>query len=82
MELKNKVVWITGGARIGASVAEALAKKGVHLVINYRSSKQNAIRTAKKINDLGRQTLILKADLTCEEDVKRCVQEIKKKKRG
>lgn len=42
--LKNKTVWITGGKRIGQSVAEELASLGANIVASYRSSKEEAVQ--------------------------------------
>ena len=43
MKLKNKVAIVTGGSGgIGQGLCERLAKEGAKIVINYRSSKEEA----------------------------------------
>ncbi len=68
MELNNKVIILTGAARIGADVAKSLLEKDVKLAVTYRTSKP----------DLGPEVLYLKADLVLAVDVKSVVDETKK----
>lgn len=55
MELKNKVVLITGAGRgIGKSTAKAFAKKGCKVIVTYNSNKKKAEKVyaiCKKYND-------------------------------
>ncbi len=78
MNLKNKVAWITGGARIGATVAEELAKRGCHLVLSYRSSRKSAEQTANAVQRYVIRTLLVQADVSKPTDVKRATSQIKK----
>ncbi len=79
MELRNKVAFINGGARIGAVIAEALAKKGCSVALSYRSSKKAAEETALSLRRWGVSTLTVKGDMSKEPDVKRVLGAIVKK---
>jgi NAD(P)-dependent dehydrogenase (short-subunit alcohol dehydrogenase family) len=78
MNLRHKVAFIAGGARIGITVASELARQGCHVVLSYRTSKHAAEEAAKKISVMGTRSLIVQADLTIESHVKRAIQTIKK----
>jgi NAD(P)-dependent dehydrogenase (short-subunit alcohol dehydrogenase family) len=75
MELRHKVALITGGARIGISVAEELARKGVNISLSYRSSKLAADEAKKKVEIMGTRAQLVKGDMANEKDVKRVIQE-------
>ncbi len=72
MELKNKVIILTGVARIGLDVARGLAEQGAKLAVTYMSTQPD-------LRALKVDILYIKADLTSEEDVKRVIQETKEK---
>ena len=56
---------ITGAARgIGRAIALKYAKLGANLVINYRSSEEEAISLEKEIKELGVEVLVVKADIS------------------
>jgi len=61
---KDKVALITGGARIGAAIAEALARRGCHVALTYRSSRRAVQGTVLKLRSLGVRALAVKADLS------------------
>ena len=63
MRLKGKVAVVTGGAkRVGKAFALALAKRGCHVVITYRSSRAEASETVRAIRECRVQGLGLKVD--------------------
>jgi pteridine reductase len=66
-----KVALVTGSGkrRIGAHVAEALAKHGYALAVHYRTSAAEALETAAHLELFGAKTLVLQADLTDEKAV-------------
>lgn len=74
---KDKVIWITGGKRIGREIAASLAELGANLVLSYRSSEKEAQETAKKAKKLGRKVLLVKADVADRESVVETVKQIK-----
>jgi 3-oxoacyl-[acyl-carrier protein] reductase len=64
MELKGKRAIITGGSRgIGAATVLALAKKGVHAAVVYKSSKDAAEKVAEEARTYEVQADIFAADL-------------------
>ena len=65
--LDGKVALVTGAVRrIGRAIALALAGDGAAVVINARSSKEEAEAVAAEIRDLGGQALVHLADVTDE----------------
>ena len=54
MHLKGKTALVTGGAhRVGKAITLALAREGANVVINYRSSDQEAVKTAQEAAGLS-----------------------------
>jgi NAD(P)-dependent dehydrogenase (short-subunit alcohol dehydrogenase family) len=64
MLLAGKVALLTGGKRIGAVVAEALAREGVDLALGYAKSQVSAERTVTAITALGRRAIAIQGDLS------------------
>ena len=70
MDLKDKIVLITGGARrIGRAISLALAKRGARVVIHYSRSGEAAEKTLKEVKQNGGEGILLQADLMDEEAV-------------
>ena len=63
MDLNGKVALLTGARRIGAVVAETLARAGADVALVYNRSHQDAEATAGDIRALGRRAITLKGDL-------------------
>jgi len=63
MLLTDTVALITGGRRIGAVVAEALASRGVDVALSYARSRTEAEEAAKRVRASGRRAAALQADL-------------------
>ena len=74
MNLPGKVVLITGGKRIGASVAAAVAAKGADVALTYHRSRVEAEATAAGVRALGRRALACRADLSQAADCEAAVQ--------
>jgi len=63
-KLKGKVALITGGdSGMGAAAAIAFAKEGADVAISYLDEHEDANRTKKRIEELGRHCLLLAGDL-------------------
>jgi enoyl-[acyl-carrier protein] reductase III len=74
IDLSNKVALVTGSSRgIGRATALTLAEAGANVVVNYVTSRQAAIDTAKEIRRMGRQAWVVKADVSEEEDVEQMI---------
>ena len=76
MKLENKVAIVTGGSGgIGQALCDRLAQEGAKIVINYRSSKDEAQEVQKKIEQIGSEALIVQADLSKVEQIDNLVRE-------
>lgn len=65
-----RVALVTGAARrIGRAVALDLAQAGFHVAVHCSSSTTEADMVAEDIRRLGRQAVVLPADLSCEDEV-------------
>jgi NAD(P)-dependent dehydrogenase (short-subunit alcohol dehydrogenase family) len=63
MEITGRGVVITGGKRIGADVAQALASRGADIALVFNRSRAEADAAAAAIGALGRRAFVLQADL-------------------
>jgi NAD(P)-dependent dehydrogenase (short-subunit alcohol dehydrogenase family) len=63
MDLTDRVALITGGRRIGAQVAVALADRGADIGLVFRRSADVARRTAEAVRARGRRAWLIEADL-------------------
>jgi len=63
MTLTDTVALITGGKRIGAVVADELAKRGVHVALAYARSADEANAAAATVRSHGRRADTFRADL-------------------
>lgn len=82
--LNDKVALITGSSRgIGSSIARKLALSGADIVINYRkaggSSQAQGEKLYEEIKEMGRRALLIQADISTKESVKKLFNETKEK---
>lgn len=69
--MERKVVIVTGGSRgIGKEIVESLAKSGFYVILNYKSSEEEAIKIKEKLSVEGNIIEIFKADVSKEDEVK------------
>jgi len=70
MELKGRVVLVTGGATgLGREVSLDLAKSGMSVVVNYSRSEQDANETVEAIKALGGTAMAIQADVSSSSEV-------------
>ena len=74
----NKVVLITGASKgIGKYTAEYFAKNNYNVVINYLTSKEDALKLKCELeNKYNITCLTIKADVSCEEEVRKMVDSV------
>ena len=75
MQLHDRVVLMTGGKRIGADIALALAARGADVAMCYRESRTEAEATAHAVRKLGRRAQLIHVDLRAPADCRRAVAE-------
>ena len=69
MDIKNKIALVSGGSRgIGCAIAKALADKGAHVAIFYRSKEKEAKEVSEKIGGIS-----IKVDVTKIDEIKKGV---------
>jgi len=75
--LQDKTAIVTGGSRgIGEAVALRLAQEGADVAVCASRSVDAAENVARKIRDLGRQGMAMKADVSQTEDVDALIKEV------
>ena len=62
--LNGQAAIITGGKRIGAAIALALAQRGMNVALSFNRSRSEAERVATDIEATGQRALIYQADLS------------------
>jgi NAD(P)-dependent dehydrogenase (short-subunit alcohol dehydrogenase family) len=75
MDLANRVALITGGKRIGAVVADHLARGGANVALVYKASRADAEETADVVRGHGRLAQVIQADLSAADECRRAVEE-------
>ena len=76
MDLKGKVALVTGGASdIGMSIVESLARLNCNVVINYNTSENAANKLKEKLEG-NVKVLLIKADISNEDEVKSMIDKV------
>ena len=79
-DIKGKIVLITGSSRgIGRAIAIELAKFGYTIVIHYNVKLDDAKIVQSMVNNYGNQSMIVQADVSMSNDVKKMIKTIEKK---
>jgi 3-oxoacyl-[acyl-carrier protein] reductase len=75
IELRGKTALITGGSRgIGRATAILFAQAGADVAVNYASREAAAKEVKREVQSRGRKCLLLKADLSRQEEAVRIVE--------
>jgi hypothetical protein len=76
-QLAGKTALVTGAAhRIGRAIAVSLAQAGVHVVVHYHTSGEEADRLAADLAKLGVRAWALQADLSDAQDVANLIVQV------
>ena len=75
MNLAGCAALITGGKRIGAAIAKALAGAGMDVALSYNASRADAEATAANVIAAGRRAHIVRANLSDADDCRALVDE-------
>ena len=76
-DIQGKVVMITGGATgMGKATAKEFASLGAKVIVTTGHSVEKGEAVAKEIRDAGGDAIFLPCDISKEESVKNCVEEI------
>jgi 3-oxoacyl-[acyl-carrier protein] reductase len=71
-ELEGKAALVTGASRgIGRAVAEALARAGCDVAVNFRARDVEAAETARRVEAAGRKAVLVRADVSDPDQVAR-----------
>ncbi|MCD7735492.1 MAG: 3-oxoacyl-[acyl-carrier-protein] reductase [Lachnospiraceae bacterium] len=75
--LEGRIALVTGASRgIGRAIALTLAGYGADVAVNYCGSGEKAKETALEIEKLGRRAILVKADVSVQEDCERMFREV------
>ncbi len=77
MEIKfdGKASLVTGASRgIGRVIALRLAKSGADVAVNYNTSREKAEEICADIRKMGRQSIVVQADVASSEQVNKMVE--------
>ncbi|WII35771.1 SDR family NAD(P)-dependent oxidoreductase [Paenibacillus thiaminolyticus] len=80
--LTGRIALVTGGSRgIGEAIVIRLAEEGADIAINYMSeaSYDKAVKVQQQVERLGRQAIVVQADVGSKEEVNRMFEEVEAK---
>ncbi len=70
MRLVGKAAVVTGSSRgVGRQVAEAFAKEGADVLVNYSASEKAAMELVEQIRAMGRKSVAVRADIANKAEV-------------
>lgn len=76
LELEGRTALVTGGSGdIGGAIALALARRGANIVLHTHQNREQADISAAQVRALGRECVVLQADLAKTDQVKRLAAE-------
>lgn len=72
----NKTILITGASRgLGRAIAKKFSQNNYNVIINYNNSEKEALELQKELEKNNVKTIIIKADITKENEVKKMIDE-------
>jgi 3-oxoacyl-[acyl-carrier protein] reductase len=79
MILEGQVVLITGASSgIGRATAEAMAREGARVAVNYLKNQKGAEAAVEAIRKAGGEALAIRADVTRQQEVHALVETVRK----
>ena len=76
--MSTKIALVTGGSRgLGKDMALSIARKGIDVIITYRSKKVEADEVVKSIEAMGQQSIALALDMSDFSSLDNFVSEVK-----
>ncbi len=76
MDVSGKTAIVTGSAvGVGRAVALDLARRGANVIVNYSRSEAEARRTLADVEALGAKALLVRADVSQDDQVRAMVNE-------
>jgi NAD(P)-dependent dehydrogenase (short-subunit alcohol dehydrogenase family) len=80
LELTGKIALVTGALRgIGKGIALVLAEKGADIILNDKTEDAESDDLVNQIKAMGRHVLLIKADVTKKNEVKKMFETIEQK---
>jgi NAD(P)-dependent dehydrogenase (short-subunit alcohol dehydrogenase family) len=79
VKLSGKVALITGGARMGESIALTLAQRGCSIALTWRSSRSAADRTVALLTAQGAGAASFRCDLSQDVSVRRMLSQLERR---
>ena len=73
----GEVAWVTGSSTgIGRAICLAFAERGCDVVVHYGKSRDKAEEVAGRVEELGRDVLLVQGNVADAEDVERMTREV------
>lgn len=75
-DLLGRKALVTGASRgVGREIAVELARRGAAVAVNFLNSESGAIETAERVDALGRDVMLVRADVSNRDDVTAMVEQ-------
>jgi len=76
-DFADRTVLVTGGSRgIGRACCQRLARAGARVAINYHARQQDAVETARLVEEAGPGAMIVQADVADSKSVESMVAQV------